>query len=78
MSAIIPKNKREELRIELTEFKGHQLVACRVWARESDTETVPTPKGLTVQVSLLPAILKALREAEQGAGRLGWIGGDHG
>lgn len=70
--ASIPKNSREEVRIELTEYKGHRLLACRVWATNAEGH-VPTPKGITLKVGLLPAILKALKEAEQEAERQGLL-----
>lgn len=71
--ASVPKNAREEIRIELTEYKGHNLVACRVWATKADGETVPTPKGITLKLDKLAPVLKALSDAEQEAKRQGLL-----
>jgi hypothetical protein len=60
----IKKNARETLRVELDEFKGHQLVAARLWFADGSGELRPTPKGLTIKVELLPDLIAALREAE--------------
>lgn len=69
--ASIQKNKRETLIVELSEYKGHNLVSLRVWANNSEGVAVPTPKGVTVSVALLPAIREAFQTAESEARRLG-------
>lgn len=58
--ANLPKNTREAVRVELTEFKGFRLLGIRVWT----TEGRPTAKGLTVKVEMLPELVKALQTAE--------------
>jgi len=58
--ATIPKNVREHLRVGIGEFKGHQLFSVRVWADKGDGTSVPTPKGITCAVTLLPAVIEAL------------------
>ena len=63
--ASFEKNTTEEVRIALTEFKGHDLVMARVYAMpNAASDRVPTRKGLTVNVSLLPDLISALQEAE--------------
>jgi hypothetical protein len=63
----IKKNARETLRVELDEFKGHQLVAARLWFDDGSGELKPTPKGLTIKVELLPDLIAALAAAEAAA-----------
>lgn len=76
--ASIQKNQRETLQVDLTEFRGHNLVALRVWIPSSDGDGMrPTQKGVTVAVTLLPAILEALHKAHDEARRLGLIEVDH-
>ena len=58
--ASLPKNTREAVRIELTEYKGFRLLGIRVWTSEGR----PTAKGLTVKVEMLPELVKALQAAE--------------
>ena len=59
------KNKSEEVRVELSEFNGHDLVAARIYATSrADGTRVPTRKGLTLNVKLLPALIEGLQAAE--------------
>ena len=61
----IQKNSSEVLRVELTEFKGYQLLSMRIWTKElpGKQEARPTRKGLAVQVDLIPELLTALEKA---------------
>ena len=64
----IEKNSREEIRVELSEFKGHDLLAVRVYTDiDGAEERKPTKKGITINVKLLPDLLKAVTEAERQA-----------
>ena len=62
----IRKNAAEEIRIELTEFNGHQLINIRVWTdpRNGGSERIPTKAGIACRVALLPEIIEALQQAE--------------
>jgi hypothetical protein len=71
----IQKNQREVLRVALDEFKGHQLVAARLWFDDGSGELKPTPKGLTIKVELLPELIAALRAAETAVRDAGLLGG---
>ncbi len=60
--ANIPKNSREHIRIGLNEFNGHNLFSVRVWVNKAGgADPLPTQKGLTAGVALLPAIIEALQ-----------------
>ena len=70
--ATIAKNRLEELRISLTEFRGHDLVDIRVFAlpyagRGRGKEMVATKKGLALNVAKLSALIAALQTAERQA-----------
>ncbi len=69
--ATIPKNAREHLRVGLGDFKGHQLFSVRVWADKGDGSSVPTPKGITCAVALLPATIEALQATLEHARKTG-------
>lgn len=69
--ATIPKNAREHIRIGLSEYKGHRLAFTRVWADKGDGTSVPTPKGLTVAIALLPVVIEALQSTLDEARRMG-------
>lgn len=74
--AQIPKNKRETLQIDLSEYRGHQLLGLRLWIPNDEGDGLkPTSKGITIAVALLPAIRDALAKAEEEARRVGWMGG---
>ena len=64
--ATIRKNTAEEIRIELTQFNGHDLLNVRVWTdpRNGGSERIPTRAGIACRVALLPEIIEALQQAE--------------
>lgn len=65
--AVLPKNSTEEVRIARSDFRGHDLIDVRVFARFGGPAQVmmPTKKGLSIQVSQLPALIEALQQAQQ-------------
>lgn len=74
--AEIPKNKTETVRIALTEYNGHDLIALRVFVQTAaDDEPRPTKKGVTLRVTLLPEIIEALGEAHEAAIEAGLLEG---
>ena len=75
--ATIRKNAREELRVSLAEYKGAQFVDLRIYAEISQTTDArsPTKAGVTVSFANLPALRKALDDAEVEARALGLMGG---
>ena len=75
--AMIRKNALEEIRVELGEFNGHDLVNVRVWAepRNGGTERIPTKAGIACIVKLLPELIEALQQAEMAARKAGLLGG---
>jgi len=61
----IEKNSREEIRVQLREFKGHQLLDIRTFYFTSEGgEPKPSPKGVSVAIRLLPQLKEAILEAE--------------
>jgi len=67
----IPKNNREDIRVMLSHFKGHDLVGARIWFKTKDGESRPSNKGITVNVKVLPELIGLLEEAEKKAIELG-------
>jgi len=52
----IKKNNNEIIRIEVSEFKGRDLINIRIWyqsidAGSGDLVFKPTPKGITLNIS---------------------------
>ncbi len=73
--ATIPKNAGERVQVELTEYRDHDLVDIRVYANDG-ADWVPTRKGVTARVALLPGLVAALKQAEQEARAAGLIPSD--
>lgn len=64
--SIFPKNKFEEVRVQIKEFKGYDLLDIRVYtAPKEGAEKVPTGKGISINVNHFEELKKALLEAEQ-------------
>jgi hypothetical protein len=60
------KNKFQEVRVGIREYKGNDLVDIRTWTMtQGSEEMVPTAKGVSVNVQLLPELKKALEAVEQ-------------
>ncbi len=71
---VVQMSRSRELRVDLNEFKGHDLVALRWWAEPEDgseEERHPTKNGVSFNVRDLPAVIAALREAEKEARKAG-------
>lgn len=63
--AVFKKNKFQEIRIGIREFKGNDLVDIRTWTMTQGTdEMVPTAKGVSINVSHFAELKKALTEVE--------------
>jgi len=63
--SVFPKNKFQEVRVGIREFKGNDLVDVRIWTiAQAVDQMVPTAKGVTINVHLLPNLIKALQDAE--------------
>ena len=59
--SVFSKNKFQEVHIGIREFKGNDLVDIRIWTiAQGADQMVPTAKGVTINVHLLPQLIKAL------------------
>ena len=64
--SVFQKNKFQEVRIGIREFKGNDLVDVRIWTlTQGSEEMVPTAKGVSINIHLLPDLLKALQGVEK-------------
>ena len=63
--ATFKKNKFQEVRVGIREFKGNDLVDIRTWTMtQGADEMVPTAKGVTINVHLFPELKKAINDVE--------------
>ena len=64
--AVFSKNKFQEVRVGIREFKGNDLVDIRIWTQtQGSAEMVPTAKGVAINVALLPKLLKSLTDVDK-------------
>ena len=60
------KNKFQEIRVGIREFKGNDLIDIRTWTMTQGTEEmVPTAKGVSINIHLLDDLKKSLSEVER-------------
>ena len=72
--ATFAKNATEEVRVSLTQFRGHDLVDVRVYFEpRGGDEKLPSKKGVCLGVDLLPDLRAALAGAEKAARGAGLI-----
>lgn len=64
--AVFQKNKFQEVRVGIREYKGNDLVDIRTWTlTQGSNEMVPTAKGVSINIHLLPELLKALETVQK-------------
>lgn len=64
--AVFQKNKFQEVRVGIREFKGNDLIDIRTWTMtQGSNEMVPTAKGVSINVHLLLHLKNALAETEK-------------
>ena len=71
--ATVPKNSREELRVALSEFKGHPFVDVRVFADMGHEDRSPTKAGVTIKLGSIRAMINALEAAHAAAVQRGQL-----
>jgi len=70
-------NRRKDAIITtLSTFKETNLVDIRKYVMSREGRLVPTPKGISVKVTRLPDLLKAVTKAVEKAKALGLIDGE--
>ena len=63
--ADIGKNSREIIRVEVSEFKGKELINLRIWYQTFDGGYKPTQKGVTLDISHYEDLKKAVDKIGQ-------------
>lgn len=56
----IPKNAREEYRIERQDFRGHDLLNIRVFYDDGTGEMRPGKQGIAIRMDLVPELMDAI------------------
>lgn len=74
--ATIGKNSQQEVRVTLSEFRGHHNLDLRVFAAfGGDDERKPTKKGICLKVDKIDELMDALQQARMEAERFGLLKG---
>ena len=64
--SVFSKNKFQEIRVGIREYKGNDLIDIRTWTlTQGSEEMVPTAKGVSINVNLLADLKKALDIVEK-------------
>lgn len=61
--AVFPKNSRENIHVNLTEFHGRDLIDIRVFWSADGTNWNPSKKGISIGIEKLPILLACLHQA---------------
>lgn len=65
----IPCGRGRDLRIELQEYKGTQMIQLRQWVQPyhstDDDERIPSRNGIAFKAALLAEVMRALEMAKQ-------------
>ena len=60
------KNKFEEVRFQIKEFKGYDLLDIRIWTDvKGSDQKMPTTKGLSINISHFAKLKKGIEEMEK-------------
>lgn len=63
--ATFEKNRREQIRVVLDEFKGVEICHVRVFVpKDEQGGFAPTQKGIAIRVEQLPDLIAALQKAD--------------
>ena len=63
--SVFQKNKFQEIRVGIRHYKGNDLVDIRTWTMtQGSNEMVPTAKGVSININLLPELKKAIEAVE--------------
>lgn len=63
--SVFKKNKFQEVRVGIREYKGNDLIDIRTWTMtQGSDEMVPTAKGVSINIGLLGDLKQALIDVE--------------
>jgi hypothetical protein len=61
------KSNGDVVRVELTKYRGHDMISVRVWRPCRGGEDQPLKNGINLMIKHLPKLAKALRRAKKTA-----------
>jgi hypothetical protein len=70
------RDRKNSIVVSIKQYEGHTFLDCRVFGTNSEGQTVPTAKGLTIGMLRLPEFLNAVQKAHAKAVELGLVDDD--
>jgi hypothetical protein len=67
------RNRKNSIVIAIKQYEGHTFLDCRVFGTNSEGQTVPTAKGITVGMLRMSEFVRAVQKAHAKAIELGLI-----
>ena len=67
------RDRKNSIVISIKQYEGHTFLDCRMFGTNSDGQTVPTAKGVTIGMLRLSEFLRAVQRAHAKAIELGLI-----
>jgi hypothetical protein len=67
------RDRKNSIVISIKQYEGHTFLDCRVFGTNSDGQTVPTAKGVTIGMIRLTEFVRAVKKAHAKAVELGLI-----
>ncbi len=63
---VFKKNKFQEIRVGIREFKGNDLIDIRTWTQtQGAEEMVPTTKGVSLNIHSIGELKESINEVEK-------------
>jgi hypothetical protein len=69
----IALNFRDELRVDISRYRGHGYINVRVWVRSVDGTMKPTVRGIICEITRLRPLRRLLRHANRRALKQGLL-----
>jgi hypothetical protein len=73
-----PRDRKRTIVIALKQYEGHDFLDCRLFDTNSEGQSVPTARGLTVGIPKLLEFAAAIAKAVERARQLGLLSVDGG
>jgi hypothetical protein len=70
------RDRKNSIVVAIKQYEGHAFLDCRVFGTNSEGQTVPTAKGLTVGMVRLREFLRMVEKAHAKAVELGLVDGE--
>jgi hypothetical protein len=67
------KGDGDVIRVELSKYQGHDMIALRIWRPNPNGSDQPLKNGLNLRVSHLPKLVRAMKSAHEKAKTMGLL-----